>query len=168
LSVEHGLGRHFNTLSDEAVAKYHKVSIASLAHHFARNLTGQQFSYASSILAILSMSLAKLSVLQLQRRLCGIQPRSRYIKIMYWGLFGTIIIWTLFSTFGLAFHCGAARPDVYAAEKCSNGSLRYAIATVNATTDAALAFSFSPIILTLSAKTRTKVKIMMLLGARTV
>jgi hypothetical protein len=112
------------------------------------------------------MSLAKLSVLQLQRRLCGIQPRSRYIKVMYWGLLGTIIAWTLFSTFGLAFHCGAASPHAYYSEKCSNGSLWYPIAVVNAITDAALAFSFSPIILSLSAKTRTKVKIMVLLGAR--
>jgi hypothetical protein len=114
------------------------------------------------------MSLAKSSVLQLQRRLCGIQPRSRYIKVMYWGLLGTIIIWTLFSIFGLAFQCGTTSSHAYAAEKCSNGSLWYAVAAVNAITDAALAFSFSPIILRLSAKTRTKVKIMMLLGGRTV
>ena len=113
------------------------------------------------------MSLAKLSVLQLQRRLCGIQPRSRYIKVMYRGLLGTIIIWTVFSTFGLAFHCGTASPHAYGSERCLNGSLWYAVAAVNAITDAALAFSFSPIILRLSAKTRTKVKIMMLLGART-
>jgi hypothetical protein len=131
-------------------------------------LTSQQFSYASSILAILSMSLAKLSVLQLQRRLCGIQPSSRYIKIMYWALLGAIIVWTLFSTFGLAFHCGTMNPHVYEPERCSNGLLWYPIAAVNAITDAALAFSFSPIILRLSAKTRTKVKIMVLLGARTV
>jgi len=112
------------------------------------------------------MSLAKMSVLQLQRRLCGIQPRSLYIKVMYWGLLGTIIAWTLFSAFGLAFHCGATNPHVYEAERCSNGSLWYPIAVVNAITDAALAFSFSPIILRLSAKTNTKAKIMVLLGAR--
>jgi hypothetical protein len=114
------------------------------------------------------MSLAKLSVLQLQRRLCGIQPRSRYIKIMYWGLLGTIVIWTLFSTLGLAFQCGADSPHAYRSERCSNGSVWYAVTAVNAITDAALAFSFSPIILRLSAKTRIKVKIMMLLGGRTV
>jgi hypothetical protein len=131
-------------------------------------LTSRQFSYASSILAILSMSLAKLSVLQLQRRLCGIQPSSPYIRVMYWSLLGTIVVWTLFSTFGLAFHCGTANPYVYEAEKCSNGSLWYAIAAFNAITDAALAFSFSPVILTLSAKRSTKVKIMVLLGARIV
>jgi hypothetical protein len=131
-------------------------------------LTSRQFSYASSILAILSMSLAKLSVLQLQRRLCGIQPSSPYIRVMYWSLLGTIVVWTLFSTFGLAFHCGTANPYVYEAEKCSNGSLWYAIVAFNAITDAALAFSFSPVILTLSAKRSTKVKIMVLLGARIV
>jgi hypothetical protein len=87
---------------------------------------------------------------------------------MYWGLLGTIIIWTLFSIFGLAFQCGTTSSHAYAAEKCSNGSLWYAVAAVNAITDAALAFSLSPIILRLSAKTRTKVKIMMLLGGRTV
>jgi hypothetical protein len=112
------------------------------------------------------MSLAKLSVLQLQRRLCGIQPRSRYIQVMYWALLGAIVVWTLFSTFGVAFHCGVSSPHAYAPEKCSNGSLWYPIAVVNAITDAALALSFSPIILRLSAKTRTKVKIMVLLGAR--
>jgi hypothetical protein len=114
------------------------------------------------------MSLAKLSVLQLQRRPCGIEPRSRYIKIMYWALLGAIVIWTLFSVYGLAFHCGASSPHVYKLEEGSNRSLWYPIAAVNAITDAALAFSLSPIILALSAKTRTKVKVMVLLGARIV
>lgn len=166
LSVEHGLGRHFNTLSDEVVTKYHKVSCPRIS--LTGSLTCWQFSYASSILAILSMSLSKVSVLQLQRRLCGIQPRSRYIKAMYWTLLCTIIVWTLFSTFALAFRCGTTRPHVYDSGKCSDGSLWYPIAAVNAITDAALAFSFSPIILRLSAKTRTKVKIMVLLGSRIV
>lgn len=64
--------------------RYHKVnSLEGVEPFDPRQLTPSQFSYASSILAIISMALAKLSVLQLQRRLCGTHTASRYIKVMY-------------------------------------------------------------------------------------
>lgn len=47
-----------------------------------------------------------------------------------------------------------------------NGVLWYPVTVLNAVTDAALAFSFNPIILKLAAKTRMKVKMMALLGTR--
>lgn len=112
------------------------------------------------------MALAKFSVLQLQRRLCGLQPASRYITVMHRALAGAIMIWTLFSIFALAFQCGTASPQFYEPERCDNGVLWFPVTIVNAVTDAALAFSFSPIILGLTARFQTKAKVMMLLGTR--
>lgn len=112
------------------------------------------------------MALAKFSVLQLQRRLCGLQPASRYIKLMHRALAVAIIIWTIFGVFALAFQCGTVNPQVYEPERCANGALWYPVTIGNAVTDAALAFSFSPIIMVLSARMQTKVKVVILLGAR--
>jgi hypothetical protein len=112
------------------------------------------------------MALAKSSVLQLQRRLCALQPTSRYIKVMHRTLASAIVLWTLFGVLALAFQCGTQSPYIYTPDKCSNGVLWYPVTILNAVTDAALAFSFSPIILTLVAKTQTKAKVMILLGAR--
>jgi hypothetical protein len=125
-----------------------------------------QFSYASGILAIISMACTKFSVLQLQRRLCGVRPTSRYIEVMYQALAGILVIWTLFSVLAIAFQCGIASPHIYEPDKCAGGVVWYPITIVNAITDAVLAFSFSPIILKLAARRRTKVKIMGLLGMR--
>lgn len=125
-----------------------------------------QMSYACSILAILSMSLAEFSVLELQRRLCGLQSMSRYIKVKYWTLGSTIVVWTMFSVFALAFQCDTTSPHVYQPERCADGVLRYPVTVVNAITDAALAFSFNPIILKLVAKTRMKIELMISFGAR--
>ncbi|KAK3686559.1 hypothetical protein LTR37_019698 [Vermiconidia calcicola] len=147
-SVKHGLGRHSNTLSDASISGYYKLS------------------YASSILAILSMAFAKLSVLQLQRRICGNHSGGRYIKVMSWALAGFILAWTIFSVLALAFQCGITRPYIYKPDRCADGVLWYPVAVGNALTDAALAFSFSPIILGLETRTRMKVKLMVLLGTR--
>jgi hypothetical protein len=166
-SVNHGLGRHFDTLSDSSIAAYHKVRFPVLpAPHQIGKLTSSQFSYLGSILAIISMALTKSSVLQLQRRLCGLQPANRYIKVMHRALAVAIVIWTIFSVFALAFQCGTANPQDYEADRCANGALWYAVSIGNAVTDAALAFSFSPIIMALSARTQTKAKVIILLGAR--
>jgi hypothetical protein len=135
-------------------------------HHIMGNLTCPQLSYSASILAIISMALTKFSVLQLQRRLCGLQPTSRYIKVMHRALAVAIVIWTIFSVFALAFQCGTVSPQIYQHDRCANGALWYPVTILNAVTDAALAFSFSPIIMALSARTRTKVKVIALLGAR--
>jgi hypothetical protein len=167
-SVNHGLGRYFDTLSDGSIAAYHKVGLPEFpdAQHRSEELTPLQFSYSGSILAIVSMALTKFSVLQLQRRLCGLQPASRYIKVMHRALAVAIVIWTIFSVFALAFQCGTVSPQIYEPDRCANGALWYPVTIVNAVTDAALAFSFSPIIMALSARTQTKVKVIVLLGAR--
>lgn len=112
------------------------------------------------------MTLSKFSVLQLQQRLCGIQPASRYIKVMHQALAGSIIVWGVFSIFALAFQCGVKHPYTYTPDRCADGVVWYPITVFNAITDAALAFSFSPVILTLSARTKTKVKVMVLLSTR--
>ncbi|KAM0715722.1 hypothetical protein Q7P37_009222 [Cladosporium fusiforme] len=129
-------------------------------------LVAANFSYASNLLAILVMATAKSSVLQLQRRLCGITLTSRYIQIMYRSLAGAIIIWTLFSIFAIAFQCSATSPHIYEPERCANGVVWYPVTIGNAVTDAALAFSFNPIIWKLVAKTRMKVRLMVILGSR--
>ena len=134
--------------------------------HQVGELTSPQFSYSGSILAIVSMALTKSSVLQLQRRLCGLQPASRYIKVMHRALAVAIVIWAVFGMFALAFQCGTASPQIYEPDKCTDGALWYPVTIANAVTDAALAFSFSPIIMGLSARTQTKVKVIILLGAR--
>lgn len=86
---------------------------------------------------------------------------------MYLALSAAIAFWAVFSVFALAFQCGATQPQVYQPDQCVNGVLWYPVTVINALTDAALAFSFNPIILKLAAKTRMKVKIMTLLGCRT-
>lgn len=118
------------------------------------------------MLAIVSMALTKFSVLQLQRRLCGLQPASRYIKVMHRALAVAIVIWTIFSVFALAFQCGTVSPQTYEHVKCANGVLWYPVTIMNAITDAALAFSFTPIIMALSVRRQTKAKVIILLGAR--
>lgn len=85
---------------------------------------------------------------------------------MYWALAGTVVGWTLFSILALAFQCGIASPHAYEPDKCGDGVLWYPITVVNIVTDAALAFSFNPVILKLAARTRIKAKIMILLGTR--
>lgn len=113
------------------------------------------------------MALTKSSVLQLQRRLCGFQPASRYIEVMHRALAVAIVIWTIFSVFALSFQCGTVRPQIYEPGRCADGALWYPVTIGNAITDAALAFSFSPIIMALSARRKTKAKVIVLLGART-
>jgi hypothetical protein len=146
-------------------------SLHTTRSDFQRSLTMEeltylQFSYSGSILAIVSMALTKSSVLQLQRRLCGLQPASRYIKVMHRALAVAIVIWTIFSVFALAFQCGTVSPQTYEPVKCANGVLWYPVTIINAITDAALAFSFTPIIMALSARRKTKAKVIILLGAR--
>jgi hypothetical protein len=85
---------------------------------------------------------------------------------MHRALAVTIIIWTIFSVFALAFQCGTVNPQDYESDRCADGALWYPVTIVNAVTDAALAFSFSPIIMALSARMQTKVKVIILLGAR--
>lgn len=43
------------------------------------------------------MAFTKFSVLQLQHRLCGLQPASRYIKVIHCALAAAIVIWTIFN-----------------------------------------------------------------------
>jgi len=112
------------------------------------------------------MSLAKLSVLHLQRRLCGNHSKVGYIKIMHLLLNVAIGIWTAFSIFTLALQCGVKNPQIYQPDRCVNGVVWYPITILNALTDAALALSLSPVILKLNTKTHMKVKIMCLLGCR--
>jgi hypothetical protein len=131
-----------------------------------RDLTDLQFSYAPGILAIISMACTKFSVLQLQRRLCGVRPNSRYIKVMFQALAGTLVVWTLLSVLAIAFQCGVSSPYIYEADKCAGGSLWYPVIVGNAVTDCALAFSFSPIIMKLAARRQTKAKVMALLSTR--
>lgn len=164
-SVNHGLGRHLDTLTDHSIAAYHKVRSPAFPGG-DEELTSRQFSYSGSILAIVSMAFTKFSVLQLQRRLCGLQPASRYIKVMHRALAIAIVVWTIFSIFALAFQCGTASPMVYEPDRCADGALWHPVTTGNAVTDAALAFSFSPIIMALSARRKTKAKVIILLGAR--
>lgn len=75
-------------------------------------------------------------------------------------------MWTFFSIFAIVFQCGRLDPYIYEPSRCADGVLWYPIAGINAVTDAALAFSFHPVIMKLAAKTRTKVEIMVLLGMR--
>lgn len=112
------------------------------------------------------MALAKFSVLHLQRRLCGSHSTDRYIKVMLIILNGSIAIWAIFSVFALAFQCGTARPYHYQPEQCAHGAVWYPVTVLNAVTDAALAFSFSPVIVKLAARTQMKAKVMGLLGSR--
>lgn len=85
---------------------------------------------------------------------------------MHQALTGSIMLWAVFSVFALAFQCGIKNPYAYEPDRCADGVLWYPITVINAITDAALAFSFSPIIIRLAARTKTKVRVMILLGTR--
>lgn len=81
-------------------------------------------------------------------------------------LSGFIAIWAVFSVFALAFQCGTTRPHRYQPSQCGYGAVWYPVTVLNALTDAALAFSFNPIIAKLAARRQMKVKVMSLLGSR--
>ena len=85
---------------------------------------------------------------------------------MHCALAVAIFIWTIFRVFAPAFQCGTVSPQIYEPDRCANGALCYLVTIVNAVTDAALAFSFIPIIVALSARTQTEAKGILLLGAR--
>lgn len=88
------------------------------------------------------------------------------MKMMYWVLAGSVTGWIVFSIFAIALQCGTSDPHIYKPAKCADGVLWYPVTIMNLMTDAALAFSLSPIILKLSANQATKLKIMILLGLR--
>ena len=125
-----------------------------------------QYSYASELLALISMAFAKTSVLHLQRRLMGPNLSGNYMKRMYLIIGACILVWVLFSVFAIAFQCGTTLPTHYRPGRCAGGALWYPVTITNALTDAALAFSFFPVLMDLAMQKQTKIKVACLLGMR--
>lgn len=91
---------------------------------------------------------------------------SKYMKHMYPIIGGCILAWVLFSVFAIALQCGTTFPAHYRPGRCAGGALWYPVTGTNALTDAALAFSFFPIIRDLAMQKQTKIKVVVLLGIR--
>ena len=109
-----------------------------------------------------------MSVLHLQRRLMEPNLTSNYMKRISLIIGGCILAWVLFSVFAIALQCGTTLPAHYRPGRCAGGALWYPVTTTNALTDAALAFSFFPIIMDLTMQKQTKIKVACLLGIRLV
>ncbi|KAF2189374.1 hypothetical protein K469DRAFT_626338 [Zopfia rhizophila CBS 207.26] len=113
-----GLGRHITQLSQEGITSYFKAV------------------YALSLIAIVAMYFAKLSVVLLFERLWVPSLHSKSIKNL---AFGTTI-WFLFSFLAHSFQCGLPHPWMFDPKTCSvGGGINYPIIITNALTDAVLA-----------------------------
>ncbi|PLB48980.1 integral membrane protein [Aspergillus steynii IBT 23096] len=105
-AVDHGLGRHFNTLK---TTKLHKAS---------------KFVYAAQLIQITILSLSKVSTTLLVWRLTPNNQLRRACAITI----GLTTAWTLFALFGIAFQCQMPHPWLYSPERCAGqGVLVYPI-----------------------------------------
>lgn len=101
-----------------------------------------QTSYAAQLIAIFTVTLAKISVLQFARVL---NPRQHTMRSR---LIATVVIcsWAGFAVLSLLFQCHFPQPWIYTAEKCSKGALIYVVTVLDIVTDVYLSAFFVPTI----------------------
>ena len=85
---------------------------------------------------------------------------------MYPILGGCILAWAVFSMLAIALQCGTSSPEVYRPNRCMNGALWYPVTALNCLTDAALAFSFAPVVVQLVMSRGQKIKVIVLFSTR--
>jgi hypothetical protein len=70
----------------------------------------------TTILYLLTLSLAKISTLLLIARLTSVKPHMLLIRVVG----AVVVLWTVASVFAVAFQCGVHRPWDYLEGKCFN------------------------------------------------
>ncbi|KAF9895272.1 hypothetical protein FE257_000175 [Aspergillus nanangensis] len=113
-AVDHGLGRHIETLK------------ATDVH------TASKYIYAAQLIQVLVLSLSKLSTTLLVWKLTPIKGLRRACAITI----GLIVAWTLLGLFGLAFQCQLPEPWLYTPDRCAGqGAIWYPVAVLNILTE---------------------------------
>ncbi|KAF2867083.1 hypothetical protein BDV95DRAFT_610967 [Massariosphaeria phaeospora] len=145
LAVTGGLGRHMTDVDSTSLAQFY------------------QMLYAAELTGVFAMASAKTSVVLLSDRVAPREARSYYLML------GMVAVWTIFSTFALAFQCSLPDPWTFTRENCpSRGNLYYPIIIFNIITDALLATWILPTLRKLLMPTNKRVTVMLLFGARLV
>jgi len=107
------------------------------------------------------MSFAKLSVVGLVRRLdpYGSRKSQRFIA-------GTVVFWTLFAIFSLAFQCGLPSPWLYVPSQCHDGAFEYIVVVLNVLSDLYLAIFFIPTVWSLQMDRSARATVTGFFGSR--
>jgi hypothetical protein len=112
--VEHGLGQPQSTLDSKTIESFERVrTLLSIAGKWRSDISKQD-TYASQLLYIPALCLAKLSTLIYLR---AISPDSPY-AVLNKVLEGFIIVWGVGTEFAIAFQCRLPHPWAIISEKC--------------------------------------------------
>ncbi|KAF2457054.1 hypothetical protein BDY21DRAFT_33098 [Lineolata rhizophorae] len=143
-AVDAGLGQHVSAVPEENVTKVFK------------------FLYATRLLGLAAQSFAKLSVTFLFVRLVPHLSLWRFVSIL-----SSIVAWSLFGLFAVAFQCGLPDPWTVPSPTCSTGgALFYPVGALNIATDALLAGFIMPFAWSLKLQRSSKVLVCTLFGSR--
>ncbi|KAI0387569.1 hypothetical protein F5Y04DRAFT_7416 [Hypomontagnella monticulosa] len=113
-SVRYGLGRHWDTLSDQQLWSYYRTILAS------------------DILSVFVFVLSKLSLIAL---ISHITP-SNIMRIIFRWYTVFVILWGISGVFSVGFQCGASVPTRGFGSMCVNeGSLLFTHGIINILTD---------------------------------
>ncbi|KAI4234235.1 MAG: hypothetical protein LQ349_003911 [Xanthoria aureola] len=135
LQIGKGLGKHADTLSGPQLDRF------------------DQFDYASNLLFIVNLCLAKVSVLQMLRTITPVKLHVRMVLGV--GLF--ILLWSLASEFVAAFQCSMPRPWQVTGNRCLDRTAFWnAYGFLNLITEAALLLL--PLIIVWKIQTKLKKK----------
>lgn len=113
-AVDHGVGRHADTLTTAALS------------------TANKFTYVAQLLSIIVLALSKLSTTLLVWKLTPKRAIRTACKITI----GLATAWAVFGLFAIAFQCQMPEPWVYTPEKCvGEGVLLYPVYALHIITE---------------------------------
>ncbi|PSN70882.1 hypothetical protein BS50DRAFT_269101 [Corynespora cassiicola Philippines] len=141
-AVDAGLGKHISEVSPSDADIYFKTK------------------YAGQLLAVVVMTLGKLSSAFLIGR---VAPQSLLNKVV---LFGSVVSWSVYSLFAVAFQCGTSQPWVMNEQKCHGGSLMVSVIVFDMVSDILLAVWILPVLRPLHMDRRRRRTVAILFGAR--
>lgn len=141
--VSAGLGDHIATLDSQHLQSYEKAG------------------FSSEIMYICTLAAAKIAACLFALNL---QPHSRS-KLVIRGLMGIVLVWTIISTFGIAFQCEIPRTWTLTTNQCFNQPAFWTFVEVlNGFTDLMLIAILCSIVWIL--KTRAKIMLLCVFAAR--
>ncbi len=115
IAANEGLGKRQDLLDAEHIHEVEKVRYMRRLFASATNYKRQNV-YASTLLYILTIALAKASTLLLISRLATAKLHLRTVQ----ALSGVVISWTIAAIFGSAFQCEMPRPWHFLSTSCFN------------------------------------------------
>jgi hypothetical protein len=122
-----------------------------------------QLFWTTQILTVISLAIAKMSLVVLFQR---ITPKQIEPQTIRW-LTSMVAIYTLLSLFLIAFQCKLPHPWILSPRYCStHGNIYYPVTISNMLTDAVLAIWIFPIVWGLQMEVHTKSVISWLFGSR--